>query len=352
MRGLKIFSLAFFTYLLIALYSNYPDSRLKELIYARGFSPSMVLLGLVYALIFFLAFSSGYLVRLRSKGLRVNPWFYITGIFALSFVEFPLGPLLTVLLIGAYCFHPGMRDRLPFHAIGVAIVAPLVFYLTVGIPLFNNSLRYVLVGPLVFSALLGAFGIVYTDTSVRVKTLLFLVFMLLFFLGTFRSLIVLVYLAYTLDLYSRGVFRLDTRTIGISLLLGLIVVWLSGSVQAILVRVGFTFLVFHNLVRLSIPYGIFHGALLFSDNPRHLVAGLFGATGVGNYTYFFFGQAVADFGILGLMEAFLLGFLLGESERNPKSLAFVLSIMIYALDPGIDAVLLISILGALLCSGE
>lgn len=196
----------------------------------------------------------------------------------------------------------------------------------------------------------------YTDTSVRVKTLLFLVFMLLFFLGTFRSLIVLVYLAYTLDLYSRGVFRLDTRTIGISLLLGLIVVWLSGSVQAILVRVGFTFLVFHNLVRLSIPYGIFHGALLFSDNPRHLVAGgLFGGAtgGVGNYTYFFFGQAVADFGILGLMEAFLLGFLLGgESERNPKSLAFVLSIMIYALDPGIDAVLLISILGALLCSGE
>ncbi len=322
--GLKIFSLAFFTYLLIALYSNYLDSRLKELIYARGgFSPSMVLLGLVYALIFFLAFSSGYLVRLRSKGLRVNPpWFYITGIFALSFVEFPLGPLLTVLLIGGLLFPSRNAGQVavPCHWGGGHRSPPLVFYLTVGIPLFNNSLRYVLVGPpLVFSALLGAFGIVYTDTSVRVKTLLFLVFMLLFFLGTFRSLIVLVYLAYTLDLYSRGVFRLDTRTIGISLLLGLIVVWLSGSVQAILVRVGFTFLVFHNLVRLSIPYGIFHGALLFSDNPRHLVAGLFGATGgVGNYTYFFFGQAVADFGILGLMEAFLLGFLLGGRARETQ----------------------------------
>ncbi|ACJ15794.1 hypothetical membrane protein, conserved [Thermococcus onnurineus NA1] len=341
MRGLKIFSLAFFSYLLISLYSNYFDGELRELIYAKGLSPSMLLLGVVYALAFFAVFALGYSTR-----FKVNPWFYALGIFVLSFLEYPLGPLLATLLIVAYYLRINVYNRFAVHALVIALLIPIGLYLVVGVPLFEKHLRYELVGPLVFSALLGALSIVYTDTSTKVKTLLFLIFTFIFFLGTFRSLIVLMYLAYVFDMYSRGIFRVDTKTLGSGLLLGLLVIWLSGSIEAILIRIGFTFLVFHNLVRLSLPTGIFHGSLLFSDNPRHMIAGLFGAS--GNYTYFFFGQAIADFGFFGLLEAYLLGFLLRESEKNTKSFAFVLAIMIYALDPGIDAFLLIFLLGALL----
>jgi len=70
-----------------------------------------------------------------------------------------------------------------------------------------------------------------------------------------------------------------------------------------------------------------------------------------NYTYFFFGQAVADFGIFGVIEAFLLEALLRDSEKTQEAFTLVLSIFIYSLDPGIDALVLLFTLAALIFRG-
>ncbi|WP_367883675.1 hypothetical protein [Thermococcus peptonophilus] len=167
-----------------------------------------------------------------------------------------------------------------------------------------------------------------------------------YFLGTFRSLLLLGYLPYLLDYTLKRKRKWGGVALFGSTLLVMVLV-MSGSISALLVRIGFTFLVFHNLVRISLPWGgYFHGSVLFSEGPRALVSQLFGAS--THYTYFFFGQAVADFGILGVLEAFLLGVFLRESEKEHETFVFVSSLMIYALDSGIDALILMFIVGALI----
>lgn len=341
MGGLKIFSIAFFSYLSLALYSNYLDRDLRGIVYQRGFVPSAVLLGLVVALVFFVAFVVGYFSK-----LQLPTGFLILLFLVLSFHDPPVAPILALLLVAAYYIGLNPFEKFPDVALGLSLTVPVILYAVEGVPLFHWELRYKLVGPLVLLALLGAVGMSYTNLSLRTKTLLLLIYSVVFFLGTFRSLLLLGYLPYLLGYMANS----DKKSSVFALFFGALVLGLvftiSGSLTALLVRVGFTFLVFHNLVRISLPGGYFHGSLLLSDNPRHLVSELFGAS--TNYTYFFFGQAVADFGVLGLLEAFLLGVFLRDSEADSKTLGFVCSVMIYALDSGVDALILLFIIGALI----
>ena len=340
MRGLKIFSLAFFSYLLLSLYANYFDPKLREIIYSKGFEPSMVILGTLIALLFFLIFVLGYL-----SGLELPVWLLMGLLLGLSFYDPPVAPVLAILLIISYKVRLDPFRKFPDVALALSLVVPILLYLHYGVPLFTREIRYALVGPLVLLALLAAVGLSYSGLSPKWKTVLLGAYTIVFFLGTFRSLVLLVYLAYFFSVYfSSPGLRKEIGVLGLALF-G-IILWMSGGLEALMVRVGFTFLVFHNLVRLSLPWGLFHGALLLSDNPRHMVSELFGAS--LNYSYFFFGQAVADFGILGLIEAFLLGALLREGEKSPHALALVLSVMIYSLDSGIDALTAIFIIAPLL----
>ncbi|ASA77039.1 hypothetical protein [Thermococcus sp. 5-4] len=340
MRGLKIFSLAFFSYLALSLYANYFDGELAEVIYSRGLEPSMLLLGTVYAVAFFSVFALGYVSR-----IKLSPAFLAVLFLVLSFHDFPVIPALAVLVLIAYRLRINPFRLFPHISLIVALLIPLSLYIVIGVPFFERALRYELVGPLVLAAILAVIGIAYSKVSLRWKTFLVAVYSILFFLGTFRSLVLLVYLAYFLVVYldypelRRWLAALST--VPLFLILGM-----SGGLNAVLVRIGFTFLVFHNLVRLSLPWGFFHGALLFSDNPRHIVASMFGAS--TNYTYFFFGQPIADFGILGILEAFLLGTFLYNSERSKESFVVVLSLMLYSLDPGVDAFVMLFIAGTLL----
>ncbi|ASJ11934.1 hypothetical protein [Thermococcus thioreducens] len=342
MRGLKIFSLGFFSYLTLSLYANYFDEGLRNTIYSRGLEPSVLLLGTVYALAFFAVFSLGYVLNLRLPSSLLAVLFLL-----LSFQNFPVFSLLAVLVLIVYRLGINPFRLFPQSALLVALLIPSALYIVVGVPLLENSLRYELVGSLVLAAVLAVVGMAYSTLSLRWKTFLVGVYTVLFFLGTFRSLVLLVYLAYFLGTYfDYPQFR--KWLLGLSLIPALIIVGMSGGIEAVLVRIGFTFLVFHNLVRLSLPWGFFHGALLFSSNPRGMVASLFGAS--TNYTYFFFGQPVADFGILGVIEAFLLGTFLGNSEGNRGSFVVVLSLMIYSLDPGVDAFIMLFIVATLLFS--
>lgn len=339
MRGLKIFSLGFFTYLFLSLYSNYFDSELRDVIYSRGFEPAMIFLGSLMAVVFFLFFYLGYL-----SDWKLPTWAMLWLFFMLSFYEFPVGPLLALLLITAHTIRLDPFRRFPEVAILLSILTPLLLYARYGIPLFERQLRPVLVGPLVLLALLAVVGISYSRIPVVWKTSLLAVYTVVFFLGAFRSLLLLIYLSYLFSVYfSNPELGKKSSIIGV-FFLG-VIFWMSGGFSTLMIRVGFTFLVFHNLVRLSMPWGLFHGALILSSNPRHIISQLFGAS--TNYTYFFFGQAVADFGIFGLVEAFLLGTLLRESEASPQSLSLTLSVMLYCLDSGIDALSLLFIIGSI-----
>ena len=343
MRGLKIFGLAYFSYLLLALYANYFNPQLRDILYSRGFEPSYLILGTATALLFFAAFALGYL-----SDLPLPPMFIAAVALVVSLYDFPPAFLVVCLLLLSYKMGLDPLRRFSNIAIALSLATPVLLYALKGIPLLDPSLRYELVGPLVLLALLGALGISYSGLSLRWKTVLLGVYTPIFLLGSFRSLVALIYIAYFLSVYLTGNNPPGHRVTlaGALAALFLIVLWMSGGLHALIIRVGFTFLVFHNLVRLSMPFGFFHGRLLLSDNPRFMVGQLFGTT--THYTYFFFGQAVADFGIFGLLEAFFLGLLLRRSEDSPESTALVLSVMVYALDSGVDAMLFLFVLMAAL----
>jgi len=340
-KGLKIFSLAFFSYLFLALYSNYFDKNLSDMIYAKGFSSSMLLMGTFFSLIFFSFMILGYL-----KPIRLSERALILSILLLSLFEIPWAPLVAVILVITYWrkINPSV-----LHAplcLFSAIITLFIVYSVKGIPFVQPALRYKLVGFLVMSAFLGLVAIIYLKTSTKIKTLLLLLFEVLLFLGTFRSLMILIFMGYIFDLYFEGELKLDMK---ISLGLFAVaasVLYLSHGFERLMVRIGFTFLVFHNIVRLSIPSGIFHGRLLMSDNPRYLIGKLFGTD--MHYTYFLFGQPIADFGVLGVIEAYLFGVFLKHAEENPRTTALVLSLMIYIIETGMDAFSLLLILSALL----
>lgn len=302
----------------------------------------MIVLSIACALAFFAFFALGYL-----SNIELPPALLATLFLVLSFRGLFFVPILALLTLLAYCMKLNAPRIFARYILLVSLLIPIALYVVVGVPLVENSLRYKLVAPLVLAAILATIGITYSTISFRWKTFLLAVYTFLFFLGTFRSLVLLVYLAYFLDAYFRypalRKFLLAFSTVPV-----FVIVAMSGGLEAVLIRIGFTFLVFHNLVRLSLPWGFFHGALLFGTNPRAMVASLFSAS--THYTYFFFGQAIADFGVFGVVEAFFLGALLRESEKTLESFVVVLSIMLYAIDPGIDGFLLLFIIGILLFS--
>ena len=345
MRGLKIFGLSFFAYLSLALYSNYFDPELREVLYSRGFEPSYLLMGTAIAVLFFLAFAAGYMSNLPLPASVVGAVALVVSLY-----DFPVSFLVVLLILASYKASLDPLRRFPSVAIALSLITPLILYVFRGVPLLQPDLRYELVGPLVLLALLGALGMAYSRLSVGWKTLLLGAYTAVFLLGSFRSLLALIYIAYALDVYFRERNPRGWRAILTAvILLSLLILLMSGGTDALMVRVGFTFLVFQNLVRLSLPLGLFHGSLLLSNDPRFMVGQLFGTT--THYTYFFFGQAVADFGLLGLIEAFFLGLLLRHSENSVESLTLVLAVMIYALDSGIDAMTLLFILIPVLFEG-
>ncbi|WP_461865376.1 hypothetical protein [Thermococcus sp.] len=344
MKGLKIFSLAFFSYLFLALYSNYFDKNLSDLIYAKGFSSSMLLMGTVFSLVFFFFMTLGYL-----KPISLDEKILIVSILLLSLFEVPWAPLVAVILVITYWRRISPSFLHAPLCLFSAVATLLIVYSIVGIPFIEPVLRYKLVGFLVMSAFLGLVAIIYLRTSTRIKTLLLILFEVLLFLGTFRSLMILIFMGYIFDLYFEGNLKLDMKiSLGLFLVVAS-VLYLSHGLESLMVRIGFTFLVFHNIVRLSMPLGIFHGSLLMSDNPRYLIGKLFGTN--MHYTYFLFGQPIADFGVLGVVEAYLFGVFLRHAEGNPKTLALVLSLMIYVIETGMDAFTLLLILSALLFRG-
>jgi len=106
----------------------------------------------------------------------------------------------------------------------------------------------------------------------------------------------------------------------------------------ILHRVAFTYWVYEEISLASLPTGLYGGQLLLSLDPRRRVASLFGR-GTTRYTYFFMGQPVGDFGVFGLVEALLLGFLFGSAGLGATG-AMALAFLTVSVETGVDSLLL------------
>lgn len=326
-KSLKLFSLAFFTYLLLTLYVNV---FLKDKLYAAELDISRIWTASLVAILFFVFLVAGYL-----KPVELPAWVYWLILFILSFA-LPIYGSLAVAFAFLFSRKHNPFERYAHVWLGLSIILIISIYLLKGVPFFNWNLRFELSKVLVFLAFLSGVSLVYVDWDNGFKTLVFLILEMLFFLGTFRSLMLLIFLVYSLPLYFER--KLTLNKICIAVLVFLLILYLSGGFEELLVRIGFTFLIFHNLVHVSMPFGFFHGELLLHSDPRWRVAFIF--TLENRYTYFLFGQPIADFGIFGGVEAYLLGTLLRLSERNVKTAVIVLSTLIYAIESGIDAFLL------------
>ncbi|MBO8174679.1 MAG: hypothetical protein H0Z18_05430 [Thermococcus sp.] len=327
MKSLKLFSLAFFIYILLTLYANI---FLKDKLYAAELDMSRIWAASLVAILFFVFLVAGYL-----KPAELPAWAYWLILLVLSFA-LPLYGAIAVAFIFLFSMKYNPFEKHAHIWLIFSIILLVSIYLFKGVPLFNWNLRFELSKILVFLAFLSGVSLVYVNWNIKFKTLAFLILEMLFFLGTFRSLMLLIFLMYILHFYFEERLTLDKICLAIPVFL--LILYLSGSLEGLLVRIGFTFLIFHNLVHVSMPFGFFHGRLLLHSDPRWRVAFMF--TLKNCYTYFLFGQPIADFGIFGVVEAYFVGTLLKLSERNVKTAVIVLSTLIYAIESGIDAFLL------------
>ncbi len=103
-------------------------------------------------------------------------------------------------------------------------------------------------------------------------------------------------------------------------------------------RASFTYWVYETIALNSLPWGLFHGSLLVSTDPRREVARLFGR-GATRYTYFIMGQPVGDFGLLAPLEALAVGVALRDSGEGSSG-ALALAYLTVAVETGLDPLVL------------
>lgn len=116
--------------------------------------------------------------------------------------------------------------------------------------------------------------------------------------------------------------------------------WRLGFLGSLLYRPASSYTVYEKLFHMGMPLG--KEKLLFNPDPTGYVGRLFGKE-VG-YTYTLFGQPVYDFGVLGLIEALILGLALERASKNPFTGTFALTVAILSLDIGIEGQFLVAIL--------
>ncbi|MFA4668196.1 hypothetical protein QDY65_06710 [Pyrococcus kukulkanii] len=338
MRKFHVFNTTFIFYVLLIMFTLL-NENIRAVIYSRGYKPHEVAVGMTLLLLNFLAMNIGW----KIWKFKIPNVVYEVVIILFSFIYFPIGPVIAFILLFFYRKGVDVYSKSVPIAFVYSLLIPILAFLVIGVPLFNQSLRFEFSRILGISAYLSTIAITYSNIDRRIKLVYTLMMVAIFFIGTFRSYILWITVAYLLSISKRDVKAKNTIIVGIA---GIAILILSGNIEKLLVRIGFTFLTFTNLAVRGIPWGIYHGSLLFSPDPRRVVATFLG--GEGRYTYLIFGQPVADFGILGIIESFLIGIMAKESEIREESLNFTISILVYSIDAGIDNRILLAIMGAIL----
>lgn len=218
------------------------------------------------------------------------------------------------------------------------LILPIIAMVNGVIPILEPQTRYMPLRNLYFASAIFATILLAYKPNVYI----FLIAEFFAIVSTFRTNALIVFLAYLFRAEREEVKRIIF--LGIPLILmaffvrfyatkSVYTIWKLGFGETLLYRAGFSYMVYERLFSLGMPFGKF--SLLLHETPRDFVASLLGKS--GNYTYTLFGQPAYDFGILGLMEGFLVGMALRDSERQKMFKTLALTFLILALENGFDA---------------
>ena len=205
-----------------------------------------------------------------------------------------------------------------------------------GIPLLKPEIRPYVSSIFAFSSILIIVGAVFSQSF-----LLMLLSIILCTITSFRTYLLEALIA---SFFTSKTYRSRILVLVFGLIpfftVGLLSIshqnWHIGMVELVFYRSAVTLGVFQKIVDKSFPYGYFYGALITSRTPRILVGREF-LNLDWKYTYSFFGQQIADFGIIGLAETFLLGIYAWYLYRGGGKLSSLSPAILFpAIDIGFD----------------
>ena len=309
----------------------------SKLFYTQRLGPIKVL-PLLYALLFTASIAVGTNVPWKLKKARKA--FLVASVVILFLIGptyFLAGVLSYTLFILYIRVHP--KVNLPTIILLLSVISLMVAVYH-GVPLLRPELRHRESVFYFVSAYMAVLGLSFSPNF-----WLFTVGMTSAILATYRNLGIVVASAYTLRLLIERNMRLEKREVAILAVIALLILavfvvryqatvrnyetWRLSFLGTLFYRPGTTYTIYERLFNLGFPFG--KAKLLFMSDPTGYVGRVFGKS-VG-YTYTIFGQPVYDFGVLGLLEGFLLGFAFKQASKNISTfvLAGSLSIVFIAL---------------------
>jgi len=252
---------------------------------------------------------------------------------------FPLGPAYILPGLSALLLPRVNRETLEKALVVVSLAIALGSFLLLGIPLLSPELRS-FKGPLIAGDLL------MLAVALKPRERYLLLGGAIAVLSASRTVALGIAAAYTFRKLREGTFSpLPLLVLGTAMVARHYVTlheygtWSVGILGTLLHRPGTSYVVYEKLFEWGYPLGRWE--LLFMPDPTAYVGSLFGKS-VG-YTYTIFGQPAYDFGLLGLVEGFLLGTALRASQNDPFTGSFALAVATISLDIGLEAVFLAAI---------
>ncbi|WP_456423795.1 hypothetical protein [Thermococcus sp.] len=338
MRPTNLFTLVAWTYLIVAW--------VGKAIYFRGIEVSPA----IYAVLFLIVIHRGMHrnARLRKEAFLLA----LVLLLPLGFSYFVGG--LIVFLVLLFVLKRNLLRKAVLPAVFLAVSLVVFACIHWGIPLLRPELRYTSASV----PFLVAGDILIGTMAVFPDFRLLILGEAVAFISTSRTVGLGVAVAYVIRMaYDNKLTFEELKKhkkavlLGTTLLLGVFLVrhyvtireyptWRLGFLGSLLYRPASSYTVYEKLFHMGMPLG--KGKLLFNPDPTGYVGRLFGKE-VG-YTYTLFGQPAYDFGVLGLIEALILGLAMGKASKNPFTGTFALTVAILSLDIGIEGQFLVAIL--------
>jgi len=277
--------------------------------------------GLAYAILFLCLF----VVGLEAKLPRIPPYLWL--VISLITISI-LGKIwltiwiLLVIPIALYLNTKGLKV-FKIVLVGISLLLPLIPAFSGIIPILNPNTRF---DPLSILYVLSGYGIALLN-SISPNVVITLYGTALGILSMYRSVIALS----ILPLIYRD--KIPWKIIGIGIVgIAIISVARGIGVSEILYRPAFTYRVYERLYEIGVPFGKLF--ILKEAIPGYKVGQLFGSP--NRYTYTIFGESVADFGIFGVLEGFLLGLSIREARKEKWVHTFGLTILSLGIEVGLD----------------
>lgn len=300
-----------------------------------------------YGLLSILLFTPFLLIGLKSRFKTSNSAYIFTPVILtyLSLGFFPsllvLGMMMTIWL----CFRWRKAESIiygskwlwiPMYISGVTIL--LLGYLKVGNPWVDRDARVSLAQPFAFSTFLMLTSACYADIPV-----IYMATVILAGLTSYRTYLANVVFAV---LFSKNIGRktkiiliasLSAALVGVGYIIALQgQSWRLNPLGILHYRLTSGLYTLDLIAEKSFPLGFSHGKILVSNDPR-LEVGLLFLNSPVKYTYTIYGQPIADFGLFGILELYMLGIILRNIWRGEKLYQIAPAYLIPMLEAGIDS---------------